>query len=150
MPFPHDLRVRYGECDPQGIVFNPNYLAYFDHTVTELWRASSIGSWDAMVEQGGAGVVGAGHAALPAPARRDRRRGEPAARAGAPPRRRAADRGLAAAGVRRRQDLAQDRDPGLGPGRAVRLRSLKHRLRGRDELEPAHLRPRRAVADPHR
>ena len=34
--FVHELRVRYGECDPQGIVFNPNYLAYFDHTVTEL------------------------------------------------------------------------------------------------------------------
>ena len=45
--FAHELRVRYGECDPQGIVFNPNYLAYFDHTVTELWRASSLGSWEA-------------------------------------------------------------------------------------------------------
>ena len=44
--FVHELRVRYGECDPQGIVFNANYLAYFDHTVTELWRASAIGSWD--------------------------------------------------------------------------------------------------------
>ena len=38
--FVHELRVRYGECDPQGIVFNANYLAYFDHTVTELWRAT--------------------------------------------------------------------------------------------------------------
>ena len=28
--FVHELRVRYGECDPQGIVFNANYLAYFD------------------------------------------------------------------------------------------------------------------------
>jgi acyl-CoA thioester hydrolase len=25
-PFVHELRVRYGECDPQGIVFNANYL----------------------------------------------------------------------------------------------------------------------------
>ena len=56
--FTHELRVRYGECDPQGIVFNANYLAYFDHTVTELWRASSIGSWEGMVEQGVDVVVG--------------------------------------------------------------------------------------------
>lgn len=56
--FVHELRVRYGECDPQGIVFNANYLAYFDVTVTELWRATSIGSWDAMVERGLDVVVG--------------------------------------------------------------------------------------------
>ena len=24
------MRVRYHECDPQGVVFNANYLAYFD------------------------------------------------------------------------------------------------------------------------
>jgi len=30
MSFVHELRVRYGECDPQGIVFNANYLLYFD------------------------------------------------------------------------------------------------------------------------
>lgn len=35
--FAHEFRVRYGECDPQGIVFNPNYVAYFDHAMTELW-----------------------------------------------------------------------------------------------------------------
>jgi len=42
--FVHELRVRYGECDPQGIVFNANYLSYFDITVTELWRATELGS----------------------------------------------------------------------------------------------------------
>ena len=26
----HELRVRWAEVDPQGIVFNPNYLMYFD------------------------------------------------------------------------------------------------------------------------
>ena len=36
--FVHELRVRYGECDPQGIVFNANYLLYFDVAFTELWR----------------------------------------------------------------------------------------------------------------
>ena len=37
-PFRHRLRVRYNECDPQGVVFNANYLAYFDIAITELWR----------------------------------------------------------------------------------------------------------------
>ena len=69
--FVHELRVRYGECDPQGIVFNPNYLAYFDHTVTELWRASAIGSWDAMVERGLDVVVGEANVRFRAPARFD-------------------------------------------------------------------------------
>lgn len=34
----HTLRVRYAECDPQGIVFNSRYLEYFDVALTELWR----------------------------------------------------------------------------------------------------------------
>ena len=51
MPFSHELRVRYGECDPQGIVFNANYLAYFDVAVTELWR-EAIGPWRTMVQRG--------------------------------------------------------------------------------------------------
>ena len=38
LPFSHRLRVRYGECDAQGIVFNANYLAYVDVALTELWR----------------------------------------------------------------------------------------------------------------
>jgi acyl-CoA thioester hydrolase len=36
--FRHRLRVRWSECDLQGVVFYPNYLAYFDHLLTELWR----------------------------------------------------------------------------------------------------------------
>ena len=35
----HDIRVRWGELDSQGIVFNPNYFAYFDIGVTEYMRA---------------------------------------------------------------------------------------------------------------
>jgi acyl-CoA thioester hydrolase len=54
-PFVHRLRVRYHECDPQGIVFNGTWFAYFDVTLTELWRAA-FGSYDAMV-QGGSDVV---------------------------------------------------------------------------------------------
>ena len=51
MRFEHQLRVRFGECDPQGIVFNAHYVAYFDVALTELWR-EALGSWGAMVERG--------------------------------------------------------------------------------------------------
>jgi acyl-CoA thioester hydrolase len=43
--------VRYAECDPQQIVFNANYFAYFDVAMTELWRAA-IGSYGQMMERG--------------------------------------------------------------------------------------------------
>jgi acyl-CoA thioester hydrolase len=49
--FVHELRVRYGECDPQGIVFNANYLLYFDVAFTEYWR-DRVGPWDDMVSVG--------------------------------------------------------------------------------------------------
>jgi acyl-CoA thioester hydrolase len=49
--FVHRLRVRYNECDAQGIVFNANHFAYFDITLTELWR-EAFGSYDAVVESG--------------------------------------------------------------------------------------------------
>ena len=39
----HRLRVRYGECDPQGVVFNAHYFAYFDIALTELWREAAGG-----------------------------------------------------------------------------------------------------------
>jgi acyl-CoA thioester hydrolase len=50
-PFVHQLRVRYHECDAQGIVFNAHHFAYFDVTLTELWR-EAFGSYDAMVQAG--------------------------------------------------------------------------------------------------
>jgi acyl-CoA thioester hydrolase len=50
-PFVYKLRVRYGECDPQGVLFNANYLAYIDHTITELWRAA-YGGYGAMLDRG--------------------------------------------------------------------------------------------------
>ena len=50
-PFVHRLQVRYGECDPQGIVFNAHYVAYFDVALTELWR-EALGGWNAMVATG--------------------------------------------------------------------------------------------------
>jgi acyl-CoA thioester hydrolase len=54
--FRHRLRVRYGECDPQGVVFNANYLAYLDVILTEFWR-EAIGSYAAMVDAGADMVV---------------------------------------------------------------------------------------------
>ena len=37
--FSSRLRVRWGECDMQGIVFNPRYMEFFDAAFTEYWRA---------------------------------------------------------------------------------------------------------------
>jgi acyl-CoA thioester hydrolase len=45
-PFRHRLRVRWSECDLQGVVFYPNYLAYFDHLLTELWREAVGPYWE--------------------------------------------------------------------------------------------------------
>lgn len=68
--FVHELRVRYGECDPQGIVFNGTWLAYFDVTLTELWRAA-FGSYDAMVQAGADVMVVSAAVDYRAPARFD-------------------------------------------------------------------------------
>jgi len=37
--FFHPLRVRWAEVDRQDVVFNGNYLLYFDVAITEYWRA---------------------------------------------------------------------------------------------------------------
>lgn len=50
-PFIHTLRVRYSDCDPQGVVFFANHLEYFDVAMGELWR-HSIGPYDEMVARG--------------------------------------------------------------------------------------------------
>ena len=70
MSFVHELRVRYGECDPQGIVFNANYLLYFDVTFTEYWR-DRVGPWDDMVSFGVDVVVAEANLRFRAPARFD-------------------------------------------------------------------------------
>ncbi|HYH53333.1 MAG TPA: thioesterase family protein [Solirubrobacterales bacterium] len=68
--FSHSFRVRYGECDPQGIVFNANYIAYFDLAMTELWR-QAFGSYAAMEERGIDMVVAAVNAEFRGSARFD-------------------------------------------------------------------------------
>ena len=55
-PFRHRLRVRWSECDLQGVVFYPQYLAYLDHTVTELWR-EAIGPYTDMIPDHGVDMV---------------------------------------------------------------------------------------------
>jgi acyl-CoA thioester hydrolase len=68
--FVHELRVRYGECDPQGIVFNANYLLYFDVAFTEFWR-DRIGPWDDMALLGVDAVVAEANLRFRVPARLD-------------------------------------------------------------------------------
>jgi acyl-CoA thioester hydrolase len=55
-PFRHRMRVRFNECDPQGVVFYANYLAYFDIAMTELYR-EALGSFQALLELGADLVV---------------------------------------------------------------------------------------------
>jgi acyl-CoA thioester hydrolase len=70
VPFVHRLRVRFHECDPQGVVFNAHYFAYFDVALTEMWRAA-FGSYQAVVDDGTDVVVVEASATYRAPARFD-------------------------------------------------------------------------------
>ncbi|HSE98238.1 MAG TPA: thioesterase family protein [Blastocatellia bacterium] len=49
--FNHKLRVRFAETDMQGIVFNGNYLTYYDVAWTEYFRALGL-TYDGLVEMG--------------------------------------------------------------------------------------------------
>jgi len=50
--FSHPLRVRWAEVDRQGIVFNGNYLLYFDVGITEYWRALGYPYPDGILQHG--------------------------------------------------------------------------------------------------
>lgn len=50
-PFRLLLRVRYGECDAQQVVFNARYGDYVDVAATEFYRAV-FGSYQALLDQG--------------------------------------------------------------------------------------------------
>jgi acyl-CoA thioester hydrolase len=69
-PIVSRIRVRYHECDPQGVVFNANYFAYFDMALTEAWR-ELFGGYTAMVEGGVDCVVAEASARFRAGARFD-------------------------------------------------------------------------------
>jgi acyl-CoA thioester hydrolase len=49
--FDHKLRVRFAETDLQGIVFNGNYLTYYDVAWTEYFRAIGF-EWKDIVRTG--------------------------------------------------------------------------------------------------
>jgi acyl-CoA thioester hydrolase len=51
-PFRHRIRVRFNECDGQGVVFYANYLMYFDVAITELWREASGAGYAGMIANG--------------------------------------------------------------------------------------------------
>src|ERR1700710_2494206 len=69
-PFSHELRVRYGECDAQGIIFNANYLTYVDVVLTEIGR-QAMASYDLLLETGVDTVVGEVNMRFLAPGRFD-------------------------------------------------------------------------------
>ncbi len=50
--FVHSLRVRWSEVDMQAIVFNGNYLNYFDVAFTEYWRETGLPDVIAQSEAG--------------------------------------------------------------------------------------------------
>ena len=45
MPYRHPVRIRYGECDMQKVVFNANYLAYIDDA-TDTWMRTALGEFE--------------------------------------------------------------------------------------------------------
>ena len=45
------LRVRYGECDAQQVVFNARYADYIDIAMTEYFRAA-VGGFHVLLDQG--------------------------------------------------------------------------------------------------
>jgi acyl-CoA thioester hydrolase len=45
------LRVRYGECDAQQVVFNARYADYIDIAMTEYFRAA-VGGFQVLIDKG--------------------------------------------------------------------------------------------------
>jgi acyl-CoA thioester hydrolase len=69
-PLEFPLRVRFAECDPQGVVFNAHYLAWFDISITELFRAA-FGSYQSMIDRGWDVMVAEANLRYLSPARSD-------------------------------------------------------------------------------
>lgn len=50
-PVTYERKIRYSDCDPQGIVFNGNYFTYMDDAVTDYFDA--IGeTWEELHKAG--------------------------------------------------------------------------------------------------
>ena len=50
-PVIYERKIRFSDCDAQGIVFNPNYLVYWDDAFTDYIEAIGL-PWDDMVANG--------------------------------------------------------------------------------------------------
>jgi acyl-CoA thioester hydrolase len=70
-PFRHRIRVRFNECDGQGVVFYANYLMYFDVAITELWREAFGEGYAGMIASGTDAMVAEANIRYRAPARFD-------------------------------------------------------------------------------
>ena len=68
--FHHELRVRFAETDMQGIVFNGNYLTYYDVAWTEYFRALGF-AWQDLIDLGADTVLARTEMEFKAPARFD-------------------------------------------------------------------------------
>ena len=68
--FYHTLRVRFADTDMQGIVFNGNYLTYYDVAWTEYFRALGI-TWKDLIEMGADTALARTTIEFKAPARFD-------------------------------------------------------------------------------
>ena len=68
--FHHTLRVRFADTDMQGIVFNGNYLTYYDVAWTEYFRAMGL-RWQDMAATGVDTVLARTTIEYKAPARFD-------------------------------------------------------------------------------
>jgi acyl-CoA thioester hydrolase len=64
------MRVAYGDCDPSGVVFNPNYFVFYDVALTEFWREHA-GGYGTMMDEGVDVQVVEATARYKAPARFD-------------------------------------------------------------------------------
>jgi acyl-CoA thioester hydrolase len=68
--FHHTLRVRFAETDLQAIVFNGNYLTYYDVAWTEYFRAVGF-RWQDLITTGAETVLARTTLEFKAPARFD-------------------------------------------------------------------------------
>jgi acyl-CoA thioester hydrolase len=68
--FHHDIRVRFADTDLQGIVFNGNYMTYYDVAWTEYFRAVGF-EWKDLLALGVDTVLARTTMEFKAPARFD-------------------------------------------------------------------------------
>ncbi|MBI3654215.1 MAG: acyl-CoA thioesterase [Acidobacteria bacterium] len=68
--FHHDIRVRFADTDLQGIVFNGNYLTYYDVAWTEYFRELGL-TYQKMLEMNADTVLARTEIDFKAPARFD-------------------------------------------------------------------------------